>query len=91
MSRVQRGFAILRFMDKFTGIRGARLRELRKGRALSQQDLERVSGVAQHTISELESGKRKARPSTVRKLANALGVEPVEIIDLSDVAKGNSS
>lgn len=67
------------------------MRELRKGRALSQQDLERVSGVAQHTISELESGKRKARPSTVRKLAKALGVEPVEIIDLSDGAKGNSS
>lgn len=58
---------------------------------MSQQDLERVSGVAQHTISELESGKRKARPSTVRKLAKALGVEPVEIIDLSDGAKGNSS
>ncbi len=57
-----------------------RLRRLRKERALSQQDLERASGVAQHTISDLESGKRGARPSTLRKLADALNVEPRELI-----------
>jgi transcriptional regulator with XRE-family HTH domain len=32
--------------------------------------------VAQNTISQLERGERKAMPSTVRKLADALGVEP---------------
>jgi len=67
-------------MDKFTKVDGVKLRRLRKERALSQQDLERVSGVAQHTISILESAKRGARPSTIRKLAAALGVEPREII-----------
>lgn len=67
-------------MDKFTGIDGERLRRLRKERALSQQDLERISGVAQHTISVLETGRRGARASTIRKLAEALGIEPKEII-----------
>jgi transcriptional regulator with XRE-family HTH domain len=67
-------------MDKFTGINGESLRRLRKERALSQQDLERISGVAQHTISVLESGQRGAKASTIRKLAEALGVKPKEII-----------
>ena len=57
-----------------------RLRSLRKQLALSQQDLERASGVAQHTISALESGKRGARPSTIRKLAEALDVKPRELM-----------
>ncbi len=57
-----------------------RLRRLRKELALSQQDLELASGVAQHTISALESGKRGARPSTIRKLANALSVDPRELM-----------
>ncbi len=67
-------------MDRFTEVDGMKLRRLRKERALSQQDLERASGVAQHTISALESGKRGARPSTIRKLANALGEEPRELM-----------
>ncbi len=54
-----------------------RLREVREGRALSQHGLSEISGVHFNTISGIESGKRKARPSTVRKLAGALGV-PVE-------------
>ncbi len=68
------------YMGRFIEVDGMRLRRLRKELALSQQDLERMSGVAQHTISDLESGKRGARPSTIRKLANALGVEPRELI-----------
>jgi transcriptional regulator with XRE-family HTH domain len=67
-------------MGKFTEVDGMRLRKLRKELALSQQDLERTSGVAQHTISALESGKRGARPSTIRKLAASLGVEPRELM-----------
>ena len=57
-----------------------RLRELRRERALSQQDLERMIGVAQSTLSALESGKRDAQPRTVRKLAETLGVEPRELM-----------
>lgn len=83
MPQARLGYIYCR-MDKFTGIDGAKLRRLRKERALSQQDLERISGVAQHTISALEAAKRGARPSTIRKLAEALEVEPREIIRVGD-------
>jgi transcriptional regulator with XRE-family HTH domain len=35
-----------------------------------------MTGVAFDTISRLETGKQQAQPRTVRKLAEALGVEP---------------
>jgi transcriptional regulator with XRE-family HTH domain len=35
-----------------------------------------MTGVAQATLSDLEGGKREARASTLRKLAEALGIEP---------------
>ena len=61
-------------------IDGARLRRLRRERALSQQALERMTGIAQSTISNLEQGNRPARLATIRKLAEALGVEPKEFM-----------
>jgi transcriptional regulator with XRE-family HTH domain len=59
---------------------GERLRQLRIQRAISQEDLGRVTGIAQSTISNLESSNRSARLSTIRKLAEALGVEPKELM-----------
>ena len=53
-----------------------RLRKLRKEHAWSQRDLARESGVAQDTITRLETRQREAQPRTVRRLAEALGVEP---------------
>ena len=44
-------------------------------RGLNQVDLARASGVAQNTISEIETGRREARPATLGKLAKALNVE----------------
>ena len=61
-------------------INAQKLRHLRVERALSQQDLERATGIAQSTISNLELGNRPARLSTIRKLAEALGVEPRELM-----------
>lgn len=66
--------------NRFIEVDGRRLRRLRRERALSQQDLERMTGVAQATLSDLEGGKRGARASTLRKLAEALGVEPRELM-----------
>jgi transcriptional regulator with XRE-family HTH domain len=51
------------------------LRRIRTMRGMNQVDLARASGVAQNTISEIELGKREARPGTLKKLADALGVE----------------
>lgn len=43
---------------------------------MSQEQLSERSGVARDTISKLETGRRKAYPATVRKLAAGLEVEP---------------
>ncbi len=63
-------------------INGARIKELRDRRTLSQRELAERSGVAHTTIHALETGKRgSAWPRTVRKLAEALDVEPHELSD----------
>lgn len=43
---------------------------------MSQEQLARRSGVARDTISKLETGQRRAYPTTIRKLATGLEVEP---------------
>jgi transcriptional regulator with XRE-family HTH domain len=52
------------------------LRYLRRRAVMSQEDLAEKSGVARDTISKLETGRRGAYPSTIRKLAAGLEVEP---------------
>ena len=59
---------------------GQRLRQLRVERALSLRALGKRSGVAFATINNLENGKRPARLATIRKLAEALEVEPKELL-----------
>ena len=55
-----------------------RLAEFRERRALTLRELSRMSGVAADTINQIELGHRKARPSTLRKLAKALEVDVEE-------------
>ena len=66
--------------DRFTEVDGPRLRRLRRERALSQRELSRMTGVAFDTISRLETGKQRAQPRTIRKLADALGVAPIDLM-----------
>jgi DNA-binding XRE family transcriptional regulator len=58
----------------------ARLRQVREGKFLSQAELAEKAGVSRVTIVELESGRVEARWSTSRKIAEALGVEPGELV-----------
>jgi DNA-binding XRE family transcriptional regulator len=57
----------------------ASLREVRLRRMLSQRDLAREAGVAPKTVVDLELGRVEPRLQTMRKLAAALGVEPLKI------------
>ena len=57
-----------------------RLKELRRERVLSLRELEEKSGVSYNTIWRLEDGRQGAHPRTVRKLAEALGVEPADLL-----------
>ena len=59
---------------------GRRLRQLRVERALSLRALGERSSVSFATINNLENGHRPARLATIRKLAEALGVEPKELM-----------
>jgi transcriptional regulator with XRE-family HTH domain len=61
-------------------VNGQRLRQLRVQRALSLRALAQRSGVAFDTINKLELGHRPARLVTIRKLAEALDVEPKELM-----------
>lgn len=61
---------------------GGRLSRVRRTRMLTQGRLAAAAGVSPTTVSGLESG-RISRPhfGTVRKLAEALGVAPEELLD----------
>src|SRR5215208_4225381 len=50
-------------------------------RGMNQVDLAKASGVAQNTISEIELGKREARPGTLKKLADALDVSIAQLLE----------
>jgi transcriptional regulator with XRE-family HTH domain len=57
-----------------------RLKELRREHVLSLRELEEKSGVSYNTIWRIEAGRQGAHQRTIRKLADALGVRPSELI-----------
>jgi transcriptional regulator with XRE-family HTH domain len=61
-------------------VHGQRLRQLRVEWALTLRALAERSGVSYDTINKLELCQRPARLSTIRKLADTLGVEPRELM-----------
>jgi transcriptional regulator with XRE-family HTH domain len=58
-----------------------RLRVLREERLLTQKDLAVKTGLTVATISRLENGQRRPRFTTLRKLAEALGVTPQVLVN----------
>jgi transcriptional regulator with XRE-family HTH domain len=60
---------------------GERLRRLREQRALRQEDLARLAGIGKNTVNRLEKNHTEPHMTTIRKLADALGVEPRELLD----------
>lgn len=68
---------------------GKYLRDLRRRRGMSQQELALALGVSKQTISNWEVGRKVPRMKTVEKIANIFGVSrnsilaglPVEILE----------
>ena len=58
----------------------ANVRRLRVLRALSQRELAARAKLSVTTVNSIETGQRKPIPRTVRKLAEALGVVPEELL-----------
>ena len=59
---------------------GDRLRELRKRSLMSQRELARRSGVGVTTIVRIERNQVEPHGATIRKLAQALDVDPAELV-----------
>ena len=70
--------------SRFIKVDGDRLRWLRRERSLSQRALSRITGIAFDTISRLETGKQEAQHKTIRRLAEALRVEPRELFKVEE-------
>lgn len=58
----------------------SKLRRMRELRALSQRELAARAKLSVTTVNRIETGQRKAMPRTVRKLAQALGVTPEQLL-----------
>ena len=63
------------------GRRLTELRRIRERQVLSQAELAKRAGVSRATIGSLESGRAGAQYSTIRKIAQALGVEPADLME----------
>jgi transcriptional regulator with XRE-family HTH domain len=61
-----------------------KLRELRRRRVLTLEELAEKADVGRNTIWRLEHGVMGAQPRTIRKLAKALSVEPEELVKAED-------
>ncbi len=65
------------------------LREWRAHRALAMADLVEATGVAKSTIVAIEHGRVKAlKRKTMRRLADALGVEPMQVTEFRRALAG---
>ncbi len=66
-------------------IEAATLRRERLRRALTQKELAAKAGVSYVTVSRMENGSAgPVKPPTLRKLADALGLDPDVLISWGD-------
>ncbi len=77
-------------MDRQTGEIGARVRAVREGRALTQQEVAERSGLGPEQISRIENGRRRPRAKTLRKLAEALGVAVEKLTGAEELLSGGA-
>ena len=74
------GVVVVAMYNLRTLVRLTQLKFVRQRKALTQQQLAEKSGVNRVTIARLEGGKDQPFPTTVRKLADALGVDPEDLM-----------
>lgn len=68
-------------------ILGNSIRQLRKQKKLTQKELAQLTGFKQNTISNHENGNRQLDETDIRTYANAFGVSPQYLFDLSKPPK----
>ncbi len=60
---------------------GARIKAARERAVYGQAELARAAGITPNALWQIEKGLRDPRPATIRKLAEALGVPPHDLLD----------
>jgi len=66
---------------------GARVREFRVNAGLSGVKLAEAAGVSQPFLSQLESGQSSVAIATLYRIADALGVQPSELLPAAEPAE----
>ncbi len=61
------------------------LRSVRLRRLLTQRELAKIAGLTTASVNRIENGTTKARISTVRRLAQALDVDPEDLLAVNEL------
>ncbi|WP_447384475.1 LexA family transcriptional regulator [Streptococcus pseudopneumoniae] len=72
-------------------ILGNSIKEIRKSKKMTQNELSQLTGFKQNTISNHENGKRQLDETDIRIYAAALEVEPQQLFSLSKVTTPTAS
>lgn len=72
-------------------ILGNSIKEIRKSKKMTQNELSQLTGFKQNTISNHENGKRQLDETDIRIYAAALEVEPQQLFSLSKVTTPTTS
>lgn len=60
---------------------GELVRAARRRAAITQRELAKRAGISADSVNKIETGHHSPRPTTLRKLATALGVEVGELME----------
>ncbi len=75
--------------ERWTGVAfGERLREWRRRRLLSQQELAKLLGVRYQTVQRWEGGAALPQPASRRKLCEVLRITPEELLQALEEPEG---
>ena len=64
---------------------GARIKELRKSRNITQEELVEIIGSDTNNLSRIENGKKFMSADKLAKIANALNVDIKELFDFGHI------
>lgn len=68
-----------------------KLKEIRKDRNLTQEQLAKQANISVRTIANYESGKREPNVEILFKICNALNIEIHDLFDNNDIAEINKN